>query len=400
MGAQLRMYNVEFGDAFLLCGQEENLIVDLGSIQSGFSFTSILDSIRRESANKRLSLLLTHLHKDHWSGLKDQPIGHRLPDLECVYLPDLFGMRVRGKLDVIVCSLLADLLEAVILNAAPRFTLADLLLEVLPSIKRGKVCFLKQGDIFSIGATEYEVLWPRLTGKDVLRRNSPELRAFLEEVEGVLEEMGDGERLWDTVEALRDCILSGVARETGYHLQFDYWPANQSTYETIYERAEGICRRLSVAIERGGKLEEQFGHYAERLKREWNKVSVVFQNREDLERGNLLMTGDVTQSVLNRLVLKKLGPPYLKGHYTIIKAPHHGTTDYFCTRLPGCEHICISNGEGNTAYHRITDQYARVYGCLGKRARLHCTNPRCDYYKHGGPCPCCIAPPQASYEIP
>ena len=94
MGGKLRMYNVEFGDAFLLYGQGENLLVDLGSIQNGFPFSRVRDSIKDESREKELSLLLTHFHEDHWSGLHNQTPGHQLPGLKMVYLPDIFRMRV------------------------------------------------------------------------------------------------------------------------------------------------------------------------------------------------------------------------------------------------------------------------------------------------------------------
>lgn len=81
MGGRLRMYNVQFGDAFLLYGQGENLLVDLGSIQGAFCFNQVRDSIRAESAGGQLSLMLTHFHRDHWSGLHNQPAGHPLPPI-------------------------------------------------------------------------------------------------------------------------------------------------------------------------------------------------------------------------------------------------------------------------------------------------------------------------------
>lgn len=157
----LRMYNVEFGDSFLLLGREEHLLVDLGSIDRTVDFDPIRDDIRSLCGAARLSLLLTHFHKDHWSGLRSQPPAHRLPQVHRIYLPDLFGLRLPGRQDIVAGSLLGELLEAVVLDRKPAFTLAELLRQVLPQTG-GHVVLLHRGERFTVDCTEYEVLWPRL----------------------------------------------------------------------------------------------------------------------------------------------------------------------------------------------------------------------------------------------
>lgn len=119
--------------------------MDLGSIDCGFCFDSVRDSIRAESAGQQFSLMLTHFHRDHWPRLHDQPAGHPLPPIRMIYLPDIFGMQYVSRLDVIVRSLLRDFLETVILQKSPSFTLAELLREVLPRLPRNQIRFLSWG---------------------------------------------------------------------------------------------------------------------------------------------------------------------------------------------------------------------------------------------------------------
>lgn len=204
----LRMYNVEFGDGFLLLGQAEHLLVDLGSIDHTVDFDPIRDDIRSLCGSAQLSLVLTHFHKDHWSGLRDQPAAHRLPAMRRVYLPDLFGLRVPGRQDAVAGSLLGELLESVVLDQKPEFTLAQLLRQVLPATG-GRVVLLRRGERFTVDGTEYEVLWPRLKAKDITRRRRAAFRRFLDRLErGV--EAPEGEKGYGVRSATLQTCSCGI----------------------------------------------------------------------------------------------------------------------------------------------------------------------------------------------
>lgn len=397
---RLRMYNVEFGDAFLLCGQRENLLVDLGSIDPAVDFAPIQRDIARESLEKEASLLLTHFHEDHWSGLRRQPGGPFLPPFRVVYLPNLFGIRTPGKLDPVVSGLLGELLEAVVLDRALHFTLADLLREVLPSLDWGKVRFLQQGDMFSADGVNYRVLWPKR--ESMARRMTGQLREFLKQLDALLLERGMERPLLEFLGDLADLLLRDLAAYTGYQQQLDLWPYNGSSYEELYgqaQRASDILRESFRTLNRESRVWHQFRHYADALKEDWNKLSIVFHNAESCEE-NLLMTGDVPSGVLDQIALGKMKGVGFWRHYFAVKAPHHGTKSHFCPRLPDCRYICISNGRGNRRYQRITDWYEKTYGVGSRRAVLQCTNGRCEYLARSS-CPGCTAlPPQACHTIP
>ena len=388
----MRMYNVEFGDAFLLCGNGENLLVDLGSIQNSFCFDSVRDSIRGECVNGKLSLLLTHFHKDHWSGLHNQRKGHQLPYLNMVYLPDIFQMRHYTHLDVIMKSLLGDFLESVVLQQKPRFSLADLLCEVLPGLSKRKIHFLHSGDVFEMGGRSYEVLWPKFDKKTVVGKHNKALAAFLERLEEKLAADGAENKLWDTLEAMANALLRDFARL----LERQFSPiiqAEQRAYEDLYDQAQRLSEILAEDLQWDeGELRRKVQYYAERLGKDWHQVSLVFQERieeqgKECENIGVLMTGDITKSILTKLANGKLGTPKLHESYAVIKAPHHGTESHFCAILPSCRYFCISNGEGNRHYSKITEQYEHVYGCRGKKTDIRCTNPRCEFLETKKCCP-------------
>lgn len=380
----LRMYNVEFGDGCLLLGGKEHLLVDLGSIDRTVDFDPIRDDIRSLCGPARLSLLLTHFHKDHWSGLRDQPAAHHLPLVHRVYLPDLFGLRLPGRQDVVVGGLLGELLEAVVLDRKPEFTLAELLRQVLPQTG-GRVELLRRGDRFMVDGTEYEVLWPRLEVRDITRRRRAALRRFLERLErGV--NAPEEEGVWRTVNDLADVLLRDFAEEMDLPRQMDLLPRQLPAYEVLLARADRLAQRMRSLYTVGGRtFQAHMRYYARALQEDWNKVSLVFHGCPPA--GGVLMTGDAPGEVLERQARGAYGRPYFLDGYQIIKAPHHGTDSHFCGSLPPCDFLCISNGTGNRHYQKISRSYEGIYGVLGRRTALRCTNDRCEFSAKGGHCP-------------
>lgn len=387
MSRKMRMYNVEFGDSFLLYGQNENLLVDLGSIQKYFNFEPVRESVMEESRGKQLSLLLTHFHKDHWAGLKDQP-PHSLLPIQKIYIPDIFQMRVFGKLDVVIRSLLGDFLDAVLLEEIPRYSLADLLREVLPGLPKERICLLERGSVFQAGGRSYEVLWPRLEEADVAPKRNKALLELIERLEAKLSADGAKSRLWDTLEGMANALLAEFAELTDSSFSKTIRIELRS-YEEMQARADQLAGILTNDLKRNDKeFRQRVSRHVERLKRDWNRVSLVFQERGEKEGPNgVLMTGDVPVNILEKLINGGFGAPHVYKSYGVIKAPHHGTKTHFCNILPRSQYLCVSNGEGSARYGEIAQAYEHVYGCLGKKITLRCTNPRCEFYALTKDCP-------------
>lgn len=383
---RLRMYNVQFGDTFLLYGQGENLIVDFGSIQDGFCFDFIRESIRKECAEGAVSLLLTHFHKDHWSGLRGWRTVCRMPELRRVYLPDIFQMRVPGRLDLVFRSLLGDFLEAVVLDRRLSFTLAELLREILPGLSLEKIEFLSRRSVFHSGGTEYEVLWPRLRPQDVMV-GSKKLIDVLERLEAKLPGGRDG-GVWETLDRIATVLIQDFATFTQYVNSFTW--REPVSYDALFARAQELVEQLAEELRREEDFRQTLRGYADRLSHDWNRISLVFHEKGN---GGPLMTGDVPGKTLKSLVDRKFGAPKLRGYYDVIKAPHHGTESHFCPVLPDCRCLAVSNGSGHKQYGEISEYYEYVYGCRGKGVEICCTNPRCEFLKHvgsyiGGGCSC------------
>lgn len=411
MSGKLRMYNVQFGDAFLLYGQGENLLVDLGSIDSTVDFDSVRDSVRQDSAGGELSLLLTHFHRDHWSGLHNQTAGHQLPPLRRVYLPDIFHARTMGRWDPVTKSLLGDflrgvislsvpaLLDEVVLRSVPRFSLADLLREVLPGLPKEQIRFLSRGSRFWMGGREYEVLWPQLNGMPPEEKLSAGFRRFLERLEAKLEADGSEYRLWDTLDRTANVLLRDFALSLeGTDLDVPgFVRAEEGSYSELYRRCRELARLLAEDLRRDeGEFRQKARYYAEKLGRDWNQVSLVFQELAGKD-GGVLMTGDAPKRALSRLADGSLGAPRLQPDYAVIKAPHHGTESHFCAKLPPSRYLCISNGTGNAGYRRISENYEYVYGRFLRPPEFRCTNPRCEYFRQRHICPCFSVQPVRDY---
>ncbi len=404
MSGRLRMYNVQFGDAFLLYGQGEHLLVDLGSIDSTVNFDRVRDSIRHSCGGAELSLLLTHFHRDHWSGLHNQTPGHRLPPLKRVYLPDIFRMRVMGRWDPVTKSLLSDFLRGVIALSGPdlldqvtlshtlRFTLADLLREVLPGLPMGQIRLLSRGSRFQAGGRRYETLWPQLDGIPLPERQSAAFRRFMERVEAKLSPGGGEPLLWTALERAANVLLRDFAHSLeGEDVYFPgFLRAEEGSYEEVSLRVWELAQALAEDVRRDeGEFRRKVRYYAEQLAQDWNRVSLVFQERleEDCPGGGVLMTGDADKPALNRLAGGSLGAPRLHKYYDVIKAPHHGTQRHFCAKLPPSRYFCISNGDGNSGYKRISEHYEYVYGRLLTPSEFRCTNPRCEFCRSLSDCP-------------
>jgi len=392
------MYNVEFGDAFLLYENEENLLVDLGSIKSDFNFVPIRKLIKADCNQKEFSFLLTHFHKDHWSGLLNQTTASKLPAVKTVYLPDIFGTRYAKQIDIIVRSLISEFFQSIILDVKLSFTLADLLHNILPSLASEQITFLARDSTFFVGKKKYKVLWPSVQEKDIVMEQDTKLRYLIEQLNKLLAESGWDYNLLETLDKTATALLVKFARNINHALQDDKWEI-QEEFEVLNTRmglaAESLSKTLKtpLANESLKTLRSSIQYYIKALDGNWNDISLVFH---EMETGEVLMTGDIPRNTLKKLIHGEYGNPKLKEKYLIIKAPHHGTETHFCALLPPCRHYCISNGAGNKNYGEISELYEYVYGCLGKGSRIICTNPsRCEFLRRNvcptsRTCPCRI----------
>ena len=73
----IRMYNVGFGDCFLLTFhyakplRDQHILIDFGSVGGKADLRAIASDIKEVTGGKLYSVIATHRHRDHISGFSD-----------------------------------------------------------------------------------------------------------------------------------------------------------------------------------------------------------------------------------------------------------------------------------------------------------------------------------------
>ncbi len=398
---QVNMYNVEFGDCFLICGEEENLLVDFGSDNSHCDITAIANHIKATNGTKDLSCLISHFHEDHMSGFLQG-----LLNAENVYIPDVVAMsKTVGKLSFLQLSILSDIFKWIPVKQTRglSITLYDLLLKICDH--NAYVHFLQRGTHFTISAKEYQVLWPDLSALTIHGRVEKRIVDTLAKL-GLISQQtakesmypSKGEKYGQPIVnevypkdplpiALIDPFITKLVE--GYTALVNTDQPNQSfdktqlqtAYEKMVENIKVALSNITESTFATGKLEQDLSELRESMKKQANKYSVVFHDTPENGVSSILMTGDITPPEFNKLLRHRVpGIPQISMRYNIIKAPHHGTTTYFTPYLPQCGVILASNGEpdrGHSSWHKICYRYGSFYQSH-KKVRMLCSNLRCD----------------------
>ncbi len=350
---KIRMYNVGFGDCFCLRDRKNNLLVDFGTSNNrigGRPRSDIFDVVISDLTTiSHKNLLLTNFHPDHLSGLLYMMKKRRDSyEFGKIYLPDVFSRPEMSR--TLGLFLLADLVKDSWLpsHQVSLFALVEAL-----SKKEQKVELLSRGKVFE---DRYQVLWP-----------SPEI--IEEETEKVLERLGnEEEKIWDQVAEfagkLREIIWNmteegracgtgrteAVSREAGAEM------ISGKEKKTSLRELDKEFQTIRSAPE-FVRLLEIMGTREMELRQFKNKISIVFQNKEDGD-WNLLFTGDVQQKHLRMIADNYDDRIPLYEHYWCIKVPHHGTESHYFDFWPYTpENVLISNG----IYHANSKKRARMY---------------------------------------
>lgn len=331
---KIRMYNVGFGDCFCLRDRRNNLLVDFGTSNNrigGRPRSDIFDVVISDLTTiSHKNLLLTNFHLDHLSGLLYMMKKRRDSyEFGKIYLPDVFSTQEMSK--TLGLFLLADLVKDSWLpsHQVSLFALVEAL-----SKRKQKVQLLSRGMIFE---DRYRVLWP-----------APEMIA--EETRQVLERLGkEEEESWNQIVEFAEKLRKIIWNMT------EEGRTSEEKKISITELDKEF--RSIVSTPEFVRLLELMGAGEMELRQFKNKISIVFQNKEDGD-WNLLFTGDVQQKHLRMIADNYDGQIPLYEHYWCIKVPHHGTESHYFDFGPYTpENLLISNG----IYHANSKKRARMY---------------------------------------
>ncbi|MDE5896856.1 MAG: hypothetical protein K2H43_03455 [Clostridia bacterium] len=367
--SNIRIFNVNFGDCFLLeCGENAKMLVDYGS--STRLSPAVTTQVNAKLLHaKHLYLTLTHFHKDHYSGI--QKLGGFV-QFDEVYLPNFFS-KEHFRLQFALLFALSPTHESAVI--------AKNLLSVIPDLQThlrsdSAICYVNRGDTILNRTGNYRILWPQLPDSDAeAQRLYRELRPYLESDESIL-----------------------LVNRAADH----YFEALSRTYED-----DGGIRRLAAESIDFERIREVLYSFAsskkrfqppKRLTRKLSKAISDYQNSIclcfDTDHGNscsnngkpALFLSDIDPANYKIIAAGKDGLK-LADVYSAIKVPHHGTKNYYINDLPESDFLIISNGKSAHSGWEISPLYGLRY--IGRE--LLCTNYKdaCGYEPTGKQCFAC-----------
>lgn len=316
------MFNVGFGDCFLIRNKDSSLIVDCGTMNQRFPFDNLLSTNIQNLIPGVPDLLITHFHKDHFGMVQSVSGGCPAKRYENVYIRGLLP----GQFSFWAKNYMAGLLALFVKTRDKKeFSSLMNIPGTLAGIcqPNGIVKTLNKGGVFQIGNTSCNVLWPDLNSRlisNFIGQHQEEIDGFLE---GLILEVNSDSRdiLKKDIEFYQsddeESSLRGLFEPSEKGKKLDEY-ANIDSQELCRQRIEQINSILQNNSEAINFINQHF-HKVEKLYSDFeNLLSIVFDSND-----GLLFTGDITPECL-RICLENH-----HSIYKIIKVPHHGTRPHF-----------------------------------------------------------------------
>lgn len=463
----ITVFDVGFGQSILMEEDRDQLLVDCGSSDPkyGATISCIRDKLQQPNTLRRVALL-THYHKDHYSFFSK--LGDQLFD--GFYLPFVAfhkktsnktsketgketGKETSKEESKLECTLAEEAMLGYILEASCKID-ADMLLcnqikKLLELVKdSGWVAVPRRGDVFRLGRTKCEVLWPDIPhGVDSLRHEHKR-REQIQHIKSILDEYIEDHELfnqtWDNIiKNLYDFYgsISDITDFRGEDVndfgQIRHRNIEERRYPILREQLQSILAKQTENMEKLNKISNTFwesfkgeGNQAELrslkslvsriFNHDNNAVSIVFQDLIEEEEytsnwtHRFLMTGDITKKIIE----KRLFTHEPRRIYDVIQCPHHGTKSHFSASLPHGKQLIISNKKYKN-YGGVSFLYGYFYPflvggksmkgigtfvCLPNKkcplcpfqfpVKHFCTNAdtkTCESLQRGQPCPGCVS---------
>ena len=360
------MYNAHFGDCFVIQDEDSNLVVDFGIHQNAavsWRYTN-KDILTRDIANylgtnyKRLSLLITHFHYDHVSGLI-----HMMKDVKScreskmvsiydglfkkIYIPNIWN----NPFTIVSLGIEEKIFELQLKKTGLPYNSSLSLFDLIDylGINAKHVKLLSRGVEFE---NKFVALWPlRKDDKD-------EFREVLENLDVPPSMIDD---LYHVAEKIciymRNVLTSGEENDS-----VEY------SMETMADYVEHFDEILSDNEDRLGNLVDTI-----QLNKLNHKYNIVFQDI-DVHTENVLFTGDAEVEHLEEIE-GFTDEPKLKNKYKYIKIPHHGTPNhYFDFSKYDPDIVLIPNGAVSTHLNDPSYMIDARYGIIASNTLHRCSN--------------------------
>lgn len=367
----IKMYDVNWGEAILYDDGDGKILVDCGS-KFHSKGDMAYNAVKNDFCFGKDALLITHFDEDHYNGVFSMAdAGKRL---NRVFLPKYLFLRKDGGLrstdgyfaSVIYFHLLGKKRK---LNSLNRLIIS--LIKTASNIKS-----VAHGDYVGFGSTRLNVIWPEEETLLPFDSLAEELRSICVEV------LGDSP---NSIERLNGTVNRYIKVFVDFYRAIDSDEYNnEMPYEEILFRLNDAHENLlgyenEVGFIITGETSKVVNSKISNFIKSQNDCSIVFCNDEEV-----LALGDVSNKVVKRL--REVGR--ITDYYKYVKAPHHGTVAYYSPLLPKADNVFISNNGDVHRNWKISDEYAWQY-----KDKCYCTNTnriRCEWLLNGNPyCKAC-----------
>lgn len=323
------MFNAGFGDCFLIKDGFSDLVVDCGTINAMFPSQPALAKKLHSMLIDSPDLLITHFHADHMNGLV--PLVSSFPQsqrFQTVYVRGLsktdYSFWVRAY-QASLTTLLATTLDADEFSALMNIpgTLIGL------CKPNGRVRTLAEGSLFSVGTTPCQVLWP--TRDCLLNCNTKSAqkmkKATKDFFDGLAAIAQSDDGLYGLIENLDSFSRENDSRNFSSLFDDDGEGTSPERLATMSQESAVTCKRISDVVLHSPKIQKYLVSQAKKMAKIGtdleNYLSIIFSSSD-----NFYFAGDGKKNIVKK-TLKKAG-----GAYSLIKVPHHGTTNYYVDFSP------------------------------------------------------------------
>ena len=350
------VFNVGFGDCFLLKNGNQGILVDCGSNNCDKvkkkKVAANIQQFCRDNCINLSSIVITHFHEDHYNILEHFTGA----SFSTLYIPDFYS------LDEIKLEFLQLMIQP---KKSFYYTRAHKILNLLPALlhfsvydHKLKIKCVKRGDRIDSMPDPYPVLWP-----DVRNAFNPEA-VILSIFQSLLDTSILGEKLLSNVDELTNQYYDCYLRVTNRSKANDVFIGQErnritSEMEDIIKNAISFNDKNNSGIKLSDNIKSQ-------ISRIQNAISIVF------ETGTDLFLGDITQDIFDNRILNDVA---IK-QYRAIKVAHHGTKRHYTEKLPQSCYLIISNGKYKG--WDLTAMYPLRYA----NRKFICTNRTgCEYWQ-------------------
>lgn len=341
----IKVFNVAFGDCFILDENDFKLLIDCGSMTSERK-NMVIQSVDAEmSVQKEKYGILTHFHKDHYQYLMDLKTKFSI-----FYCPNFI---TKVDIGIFVMTLLLSSPQNQIYQDAKAFLEIAKIPEIMDP--NGIIIFVSTLSK-SIINNNYRILWPP---KNASQNNNILFQTLINKFTEQQQQL-----INSFIEHYLSFFENTETSENDPRLTQNGLEHFSSIPEIINDLQNQIQPQISLSSDE-----------IENLRNHQNEFCLVFDNVSNEK--SVLFLSDIDKNNFENYIKREL-----LDRYWAIKIAHHGTFHHFTNKLPDSKYKIISNSFYKNTSWGITAEYPDKYA-----SKFICTNNNnCKYYLDNGKC--------------